>query len=322
MNGEPKILSLRLAFLTLLLLPLLAATSRAQTATATPAPTSAALRTQIVMLGTGNPSADPERSGPSVAIVVNGQPYIVDCGPGVVRRASAAFRKGITAFEFPKLKTAFITHLHSDHTLGYPDLIFTPWVMRRKDPLEVYGPAGLKAMTDHLLAAYKEDIDIRTNGLEQGNRTGYKVNAHEIKPGVIYKDQNVTVKAFLVHHGSWREAYGYRFETPDKVIVLSGDCAPSPSVIENCDGCDVLLHEAYTQLGYDESKPDWRKYITNFHTSTKELAELATKAKPKMLVLYHQMFFGGEKDTEEGMLKEIRDLYRGEVASAHDLDVY
>jgi ribonuclease BN (tRNA processing enzyme) len=274
------------------------------------------------MLGTGNPSGDPERSGPSVAIVVNNTPYIVDCGPGVVRRASAAFRKGISAFEFPKLKTAFITHLHSDHTLGYPDLIFTPWVMRRTDPLEVYGPSGLKAMTDHLLAAYKEDIDIRTNGLEQGNRTGYKVNAHEIKPGVIYKDGNVTVKAFLVHHGSWREAYGYRFETPDKVIVLSGDCAPSPSVIENCDGCDVLLHEAYTQLGYDESKPDWRKYITNFHTSTKELAELAAKAKPKLLILYHQMFFGGEKDTEEGMLKEIRDLYPGKVVSAHDLDVY
>jgi ribonuclease BN (tRNA processing enzyme) len=195
-------------------------------------------------------------------------------------------------------------------------------VLGRKDALEVYGPAGLKAMTDHLLAAYNEDIDIRTNGLEQGNRTGYKVNAHEIKPGVIYKDDNVTVKAFLVHHGSWREAYGYRFETPDKVIVLSGDCAPSSSVIENCAGCDVLLHEVYTQLGYNESKPDWRKYITNFHTSTKELAELATKAKPKLLVLYHQMFFGGEKDTEEGMLKEIRDSYAGQVVSAHDLDVF
>jgi ribonuclease BN (tRNA processing enzyme) len=320
MKHEDRFFPLAVAFLTLLLLSLPAATSRAQTETATP--TSAASRTQIVMLGTGNPSGDPERSGPSVAIVVNSTPYIIDCGPGVVRRASAAVKKGISALEFPKLKTAFITHLHSDHTLGYPDLIFTPWVMRRKDPLEVYGPAGLKAMTDHLLAAYKEDIDIRTNGLEQGNRTGYKVNAHKIKPGVIYKDGNVTVKAFLVHHGSWKEAYGYRFETPDKIIVLSGDCAPSPSVIENCDGCDVLLHEVYTQFGYYQSKPDWRKYITNFHTSTKELAELAGKARPKLLVLYHQMFFGGEKDTEEGMLKEIRDLYPGKVVSAHDLDVY
>ena len=274
------------------------------------------------MLGTGNPSADPDRSGPSVAIVVNNTPYLVDCGPGVVRRASAAFRKGVTGLAVQKLKTLFVTHLHSDHTLGYSDLIFSPWVLGRKDAVEAYGPTGLKAMTEHLLAAYSEDIAIRTDGLEHGNRTGYKVNAHEIKPGVVYKDDNITAKAFPVHHGSWKEAYGYRFETPDKVIVLSGDCAPSPSVIENCNGCDVLLHEVYTQRGYDESEEDWRKYVTSFHTSTKELAELATKAKPKLLILYHQMFFGGEKDTEEGLLKEMRSGYGGNVVSAHDLEVY
>jgi ribonuclease BN (tRNA processing enzyme) len=319
MQSYRRIFSFEIAWLAILLSWLLPAASRAQTPTPTP---SSPPRTQVVLLGTGNPAADPERMGPSVAIVVNDTPYIVDCGPGVVRRASAALRKGIAGLAVPKLKTAFITHLHSDHTLGLPDLIFSPWVLGRKEALEVYGPAGLKAMTDHLLAAYSEDIDIRTNGLEHGNRTGYKVNAHEIKPGVVYKDDNVTVKAFLVHHGSWKEAYGYRFETPDKVIVLSGDCAPSPSVTENCNGCDVLLHEVYSQFGYDQSDADWRKYVTNFHTSTKELAELATKAKPKLLILYHQMFFGGEKDTEEGMLKEIRESYPGKVVSAHDLDVY
>jgi ribonuclease BN (tRNA processing enzyme) len=304
----------------LLSLPRAASLSQQPAAPATA--TAPQTRTQVVLLGTGNPAANPDRSGPSVAIVVNDTPYIVDFGPGVVRRAAAAARKGITGLTMPKLKTAFATHLHSDHTAGYPDLILTPWVLGRKEPLEVYGPAGLKNMTEHILAAYSEDIDIRTNGLEHGNRTGYKVNAHEIKPGVIYKDENVTVKAFLVHHGSWREAYGYRFETPDKVIVISGDCAPSQSVVENCNGCDVLLHEVYTQVGYDASKEDWRKYVTNFHTSSKELAELATKAKPKLLVLYHQMFFGGAKDTEEGLLKEMRQFYGGNVVSAHDLDVY
>ena len=274
------------------------------------------------MLGTGNPSADPDRFGPSVAIVVNNTPYLIDCGPGVVRRASAAFRKGVAGLAVQNLKTLFVTHLHSDHTLGYSDLIFSPWVLGRKDALETYGPAGLKAMTDHLLAAYSEDIAIRTDGLEHGNRTGYKVNVHEIKPGVVYKDGNLTVKAFAVHHGSWKEAYGYRFETPDKVIVLSGDCAPSDSVIENCNGCDILLHEVYSQFGFDMSKEDWRKYIMEFHTSTKELAALATKAKPKLLVLYHQMFFGGEKDTEANLLEEMRQFYSGKVVSAHDLDVY
>ncbi len=288
--------------------------------TPTPTPTAPQPRTQVVLLGTGNPSADPDRSGPSVAVVVNDTPYLVDFGPGIVRRANAAYRKGVAGLALPKLKTAFLTHLHLDHTVGYPDLIFTPWVMKRKEPLEVFGPAGLKAMTDHILLAYREDIDIRIDGLEHGNKTGYQVNAHEIKPGVVYKDANVTVKAFAVHHGSWKEAYGYRFETPD--IVISGDCSPSPSVIENCDGCDVLLHEVYTQTGYDESDADWRKYITSFHTSTKELAELATKAKPKLLVLYHQMFFGGAKDTEAGLLQEMRQQYSGKVVSAHDLDVY
>ncbi|MFL6275926.1 MAG: MBL fold metallo-hydrolase [Blastocatellia bacterium] len=281
-----------------------------------------ATHTQVVMLGTGNPSANPDRFGPAVAIVVNNTPYLVDFGPGVVRRAAAAVRKGVAPLAVANLKVAFATHLHSDHTLGYADLILSPWVLGRKEPLEVYGPKGIKAMTDHLLAAYKEDIDIRTNGLEKGNRTGYKVNVHEIKPGVVYKDQNVTVKAFLVRHGSWPEAYGYRFETPDRVIVISGDCAPSASVIENCNGCDVLLHEVYTQQGFDKSSEDWRQYITHFHTSAKELAELATKARPALLVLYHQMYFGGEQDTEEGLLKEMHEHYRGKLASANDLDIY
>ena len=285
-------------------------------------PTDPTAKTQIVFLGTGNPSANPDRMGPSVAIVVNGTPYIIDCGPGVVRRAAAAARLGVKGFEVTDLKTLFVTHLHSDHTLGYPDLIFSPWVLGRKEPLEVYGPPGIQAMTNHILLAYQEDNDIRIKGLERANDTGNKVNVHEIKPGVIYKDQNVTVKAFLVKHGSWPQAFGYRFETPDRTIVISGDTSPSQSVVENCNGCDVLIHEVYSQVGFNASKEDWRKYILSFHTSTRELSEVATRAKPKLLILYHQMLFGGPSDTEEGMLNEIRQGYQGGVVSAHDLDIY
>jgi ribonuclease BN (tRNA processing enzyme) len=101
--------------------------------------------TQVVLLGTGNPFPDPDRSGPATAIVVNGNAYLVDFGPGVVRRAKAAvIDKGITALEPANLRVAFVTHLHSDHTVGYPDLIFTPWVIGRKMALEVYGPKGIK----------------------------------------------------------------------------------------------------------------------------------------------------------------------------------
>lgn len=280
-----------------------------------------ATKTQIVFLGTGNPSPNPDRMGPSVAVVVNGTPYIIDCGPGVVRRAAAAARSGAKELTVTNLRTVFVTHLHSDHTLGYPDLIFSPWVMGRKEPLEVYGPSGIKDMTIHILKAYQADNEIRINGLEHANSTGNKVNVHEIKPGVIYKDQNVTVKAFLVKHGSWPQAYGYRFETLDRTIVISGDTSPAESIVENCHGCDVLIHEAYAQEGFATLSPDRQKYFLSFHTSTKELAQIATRAKPRMLIVYHQMLLGGTA-TEEVMLSEICRDYGGRVVSAHDLDIY
>ena len=125
-------------------------------------------KTQLILLGTGTPFANPEKSGPSLAIVVNNVSYIVDCGPGVVRRAAQASQKGITALAPENLKKLFITHLHSDHTVGYADIIFTPAVLDRNAPLEVYGPAGLKNMTNYLMKAYSEDISIRINGLEIG----------------------------------------------------------------------------------------------------------------------------------------------------------
>jgi ribonuclease BN (tRNA processing enzyme) len=275
--------------------------------------------TQIVLLGTGTPNADPDRSGPSVAIVVNDTPYLVDFGPGVVRRAAAAYRKGIKGLEVKKLNRAFVTHLHSDHTAGYPDLILTPWVLERTDPLEVFGPKGIKAMTEHLVEAFREDINIRLTGGEPSNKTGYKVITHEIRSGVVYKDANITVKAFRVDHGSWPEAYGYRFETGDRTIVISGDSRPSKSVIENCNGCDVLIHEVYSEAGFARRPPEWQKYHSRYHTSSGELAQIATRARPGLLVLYHQLFWG---TSEEDLLREIRTHYSGRVVSGHDLDVY
>ena len=119
--------------------------------------------TQIVMLGTGTPYPDPDRSGPATAIVVDGTPYLIDFGPGVIRRAAAAYQNGVTAIGkcAVNIKTAFLTHLHSDHTMGYPDLIFTPWMMGRDEPLDVYGPPGLRAMTENIMKAWQIDIDAR-----------------------------------------------------------------------------------------------------------------------------------------------------------------
>jgi len=209
--------------------------------------TAAASKTRIVLLGTGNPGPDPDRSGPATAIVVNDTAYLVDFGPGVVRRASAAFLdKGIKALEPTKLRVAFVTHLHSDHTVGYPDLIFTPWTIGRRVPLEVYGPKGLKAMTEHLLEAYRVDIETRTNpdGNQRGFLEGHNVNAHEISPGVVYKDANVTATAFATKHAM--DSYGCRFDALDRSIVISGDTNPTQETIDACRGCDVLIHEANT----------------------------------------------------------------------------
>ena len=124
--------------------------------------------TRIVMLGTGTPRPDPNRSGPATAIVVNDTPYLIDFGPGVIRRAAAAYEKGLTALGYGavNIKTVFLTHMHTDHTVGYPDLIFSPWVMGRHEPLAVYGPTGIKAMTEHVLKAWQLDIDARAGGLQ------------------------------------------------------------------------------------------------------------------------------------------------------------
>lgn len=273
---------------------------------------------KIVLLGTGTPIADPERSGPSVAIVVNQTPYIVDFGPGVVRRAAAAYRAGVIGLDIPRLTRAFVTHLHSDHTAGYPDLILTPWVLGRDEPLQVYGPPGIQAMTEHILAAYRQDIRERLDGLEPANDAGHLVNAHEIEPGMVYQDSNVSVKAFPVSHGSW-QAFGYKFYTPDRVIVISGDTAVTESSVEAYRGCDVLIHEVYSVVGFETHSPVWQRYHSSVHTSARELAEIASRAKPGLLILYHQLFWGS---SEEELLLEVQEKYDGEVVSGKDLDIY
>jgi len=291
------------------------AVSQAQPA---PAATAPSMRTRVVLLGTGTPGPDPDRSGPATAIVVDDAVYLVDFGPGVVRRASAAVRtKGIAALEPTKLRVAFATHLHSDHTVGYPDLIFTPWTMGRRFPLEVYGPKGIKAMTDHILEAYRVDVETRTNpdGNQRTFPEGHGVNAHEIGPGVVYKDAKVTVTAFPTKHAM--ESYGYRFETPDRTIVISGDTNPAPATIDACKGCDVLIHEGQSPAWLAGRPDTFQRFAAKYHTTTPQLAELAQAAKPRLLVVYHYSSVAPEE-----ILGEMLRLYPGHVVVGRDLDIY
>lgn len=277
-------------------------------------------RTAVVMLGTGTPNADPDRSGPAVSVVRDGRSYLVDAGPGIVRRAAAASRTGITALEPQHLKVLFLTHLHSDHTIGLPDVILSAWVLERAAPLELYGPPGTKAMVDHLLAAYAADIRNRIDGLEPANETGYKVNVHEIAPGVVFDDGNVKVTAFAVPHGDWEVAFGYRFDSADRSIVISGDTRASDAVVAACNGCDLLLHEVYSAERFKTRPPEWQRYHARAHTSTDELALLATRARPRQLVLYHQLYWGTD---DAGLVAEItRAGYARGAVSGRDLAVY
>ena len=291
------------------------------------------METKLVLLGTGTPNACPDASGPSSAVVVGDRAYLVDFGPGVVRQAAKAYRNGIDALRPDRLVTAFCTHLHTDHTAGYPDLIFTPWVLERKEPLRVFGPKGIRDMTEHLLKAYKVDIDFRINGFEKANEVGYRVETQEITSGVIYRDDRVTVEAFPVSHGTLK-SYGFKFTTPDRVIVISGDTAPLEIVAEKAKGCDILLHEVEYTAGLAAREPKWQKYHREVHTLSVDLAEIAKKARPKLLVTYHRIYHMEIQDNtvdvgaemarrNEAILEEIRNAgYEGPVVNGMDLDVF
>jgi ribonuclease BN (tRNA processing enzyme) len=284
-------------------------------------------RTQVVMLGTGTPIPDPDRSGPAVAIVVDSVAYLFDAGAGVVRRAAAAGRTGVRAFAArtaggqpsPRFDRVFLTHLHSDHTLGIADVIFTPWIQGRRAPLDIYGPPGTNHLVSAILDANSEDIAERRVAFGGPPSDGWKAVVHEVRDGIVFQDSRIVVRAFAVPHAGWKYALGYRIETPDRTIVISGDTRATPRIAEQCRGCDVLVHEVYSDSGFLSLPPERQVYHAQAHTSATQLGDIATRASPRLLILNHQLFFGA---TEEKLLSEVRSRFRGRVVSAHDLEVY
>jgi ribonuclease BN (tRNA processing enzyme) len=269
-------------------------------------------------LGTGTPNIDAAHSGNSIGILVHGALYIFDAGPGVERRMLEAVARGTRIDTIPAV---FITHLHSDHTLGLPALVYYHGPnaeFRRGGPMTVYGPPGIAAMMEHISAAWTEDRAIRTK--TGGAAPSWQVRGADVAAGTIYRDSNIVVKAFEVQHEFWPHAFGYRIEAAGRTIVISGDTRPSEAIARECAGCDVLLHEVYSAEGFSKVPARMQPYHAAAHTSTYELAEIATKAQPRLLVLYHQLYFGGAKDDD--LLREVQSRYRGRVVSAHDLDVY
>jgi ribonuclease Z len=217
-----------------------------------------------------------------------------------------------------QLTRVFVTHLHSDHTAGYPDLILTPPNSGRTEPLEAFGPPGLRAMTSHVLAAWKQDLDIRLHGGQPVSPRGFVVEAHDVKPGEVYRDAGMRIVAFAVDHGAWKFAYGYRLEAPDKTIAISGDTTYNKNLIAAAKGCDILLHEVYSAKGLARRTPDWQRYHSAYHTSAPDVGRVAAEVRPKKLVLYHLSPMG---ETPEEVMDEVRRNFNGEIIYGKDLDV-
>ncbi len=282
----------------------------------------ASAETNVILLGTGNPNPFPDRSGPATAIVTDGRAYIFDAGTGTVRRAAeASVKHNIPALQAKNLSHVFLTHLHSDHTLGLSDLILTPWVLEREQPLQLFGPAGTGEMASNILAAYAQDIDRRIKGLQPQNPTGWRVDTTEWgNETKKFSDDKISIEAFPVCHGLWKDAYGYRIQTADRLIVISGDTTYCPIVAEKAIGADILIHEGYSEASYKRLPDEWKKYHAAYHTSASDVARIANMAKPKLLILHHQLTWGG--DDIEMITNEIKKTYKGLVHTGRDLDIF
>ena len=278
----------------------------------------ASASTKLFILGTGTPNPNPERMGSSYLVLANDEPYLFDYGTGVIRRIAAfspSWGGEYQALEVENLKYAFLTHIHSDHTLGLADLIITPWIMGRSEPLKIFGPKGAKNMHTNIIKAYQPDIDYRIYGTQPQNSTGYKVIFNELKDKFVYQDENIKVTAFLNDHGDLQESYGFLIETTDKKILISGDTAMSKNLISYGENLDYLIHEIYSQKGFNNKTPDWQKYHQAHHTGPKEVAEIANLLQPKSLILSHILFWGS---SEQEILDEVKTFYSGKIIVAED----
>jgi ribonuclease Z len=265
---------------------------------------------EVILLGTGFPRPDPERAGPATAVVVGDRVFVVDAGRGVTQRlwASGHPLKG--------LRAVFLTHLHSDHTSGLPDLFNTSWIFGRYEPLRLFGPPGTRELADAMLAFFAVDIPIRRDLTEMHPGAGATVDARVVEEGVAYADDDVKVTAFRVDHQPVKDAFGYRFEAGGRVIVISGDTKPSENLIKHAKGADVLVHEAYLPEHFDKvDTPERAARLKAYHTSAEEAGQVAAAAGVKLLVLTHLIPAGADQT----FLERAARFFKGRIVVGRDL---
>jgi ribonuclease Z len=267
---------------------------------------------KVTLLGTGAPRPVMSRFGPSILVEAGKEKLVFDCGRGATQRLYQL------KIPFNAVTGLFLTHLHSDHTVGIPDLWLTGWVMGRDTPLLVWGPKGTKAMMKHLQQAYAFDIHIRRDVDTKLPGAGAVVVAKDINEGVVYDSEGVKVTAFLVDHGEIKPAFGYRIDYAGHSVTLSGDTRPSENLIRFAQGTDVLIHEvvdvpAFGALAKSDTSAQAKK-IVEHHTSAEQAGTVFTRVKPRLAVYSHIV----PPDAPE-VVQHTRNTYSGPLELGEDL---
>jgi len=264
-----------------------------------------------ILLGTGYPRPDANHAGPSTAIVAGDKWFVVDAGRGTTMRIAG------TDLEYENMQAVFLTHFHSDHTAGLPDLFDTSWQFGRKTrPLELYGPPGVSRLAHAMLEFFRDDIHYRRDLLEKHPAAGATIHTHDVREGVVYDDGIVRVTAFLVDHRPVEPAFGYRFDCGGRSIVVSGDTRPTPNLVKFAKGADVLVLEAYLPEHFLKvDTPEVAARLMHYHTSAEEAGQIAAEAGVKTLVLTHLIPAGAAETFRERASK----AFQGKIIVGDDL---
>ena len=290
-------------------------------AAAAPAPQPAVTpRTRVVLLGTaGGPALRVGRSSPASAVVVDGVPYVVDCGYGVGRQLIDAHIP-VTA-----IRSIFITHHHSDHNADLGNVLVLGWATGGKSRIDVYGPPRTAKLIELALQYHAYDIDIRIPDEGRIDPRPLFVPHEVTQPGEVYRDERVVVEAALVHHPPVVPAFAYKFRTPDRIIVFSGDTTYSEDLIAFARGADVLVHEVLLTSALDRllklvpNASRLREHIVAAHTDAEDVGRVAAAAGVKRLVLSHFVPSYDPALTDDDWATPVRRHYGGEIVVGHDL---
>jgi ribonuclease Z len=266
----------------------------------------------VILLGTGAPEPVIERFGPSTLVNAGGHKLLFDSGRGATQRL---WQLGVA---LPEVKAVFLTHLHSDHIVGIPDLWLTGWLRGRRDAFRVWGPQGTKEMMSHLERAYAFDIHIRRDEDTKLPGSGVAVEAKDIGEGVVYEAGGVKVTAFLVDHADIKPAYGYRVDFGGRSVVISGDTRYSENLVRHAKGTDVLVHEvidaALFRARMRNLTAEQIDSIVGHHTTVEDAGRVFAQVKPKLAVYSHVIPWN-TKD----LLSLTRKTYSGPVEVGADL---